>query len=571
MWLYSVGCTLLGPDGLITNSFGDRLNRCLAETMKKLLLIEDSLLFAKAISREIAINNYYEVHHASTLAEMVSFLSDNTYYAAIADLVLPDASSGEVIYKLIAQNIPVVSLTASFNDSLQTTITALPIVDYVVKESKSDIIYAVRLAELLLFTKGMKVLVANGSDTELCVVANHLLPYRFELICVGSLDEARQALVSHPDIALIVCDQYLTDANGLDLIELVRKDKDELTLPVLYTFEEQGPAFDARLLKSGVNDFVVKPFSREEFVSRLVTQVSNRIRYKQIQDYASTVNRYIITSTTDEHGIIRSVSQAFCEISGYSKEELIGRNHNIVRHPEMKAAIYKDLWQTIRSGQSWQGELKNRKKDGSFYWVDVHIDPLFDAEGSIVGYTAIRQDITDKKYIEELSVTDPMTGLFNRRHFNKAFSEVADEVARKDRMLAFLIFDVDHFKAYNDNYGHQAGDDVLVRIGHTVAQHAAQLSGFAYRLGGEEFALLFQARDADQALAASESLRLAVEGLGIEHRFNSASPFVTASFGLYLQSGAADVAATYKAGDRMLYEAKETGRNKVVSALVAEV
>ncbi|MDX1398549.1 MAG: response regulator, partial [Oceanospirillum sp.] len=134
--------------------------------MKKLLLIEDSKLFAKAISRELAINNYFEVHHAATMEEMNALLANNTYYVAIADLVLPDASSGEVIYKLIGLDIPVVSLTGSLDGSLQSSISSLPIVDYVVKESKSDIAYVVRLAELMLFTQGMKVLLACGSDDD---------------------------------------------------------------------------------------------------------------------------------------------------------------------------------------------------------------------------------------------------------------------------------------------------------------------------------------------------------------------------------------------------------------------
>ncbi len=533
--------------------------------MKKLLLIEDSKLFAKAISRELAINNYFEVHHAATMEEMNALLANNTYYVAIADLVLPDASSGEVIYKLIGLDIPVVSLTGSLDGSLQSSISSLPIVDYVVKESKSDIAYVVRLAELMLFTQGMKVLLACGSDDDFSSVANHLLPYRFELLCIQTLTQAKAELAKHPDIALVVCDETLADGSGLDLVNLIRKDQDELALPILFTLTEQGPAFDAKLLKSGVNDFVVKPFSREELSSRLVTQVSNRIRYKQIQNYSETVDRYIITSSTDEFGIIRSVSRAFCEISGYTREELIGRNHNIVRHPEMKNAIYKDLWQTISSGQSWQGELKNRKKDGSFYWVDVHIDPMLDAAGDIIGYTAIRQDITDKKYIEQLSVTDPMTGLFNRRHFNQAFAGISEEVAQKGSYLAFVIFDVDHFKGYNDNYGHQAGDDVLIKIGQCVSQFANKLSALAYRLGGEEFALLYRADNAEKASAVAESLRAAIEALEIEHKYNSASEFVTASFGLYLQQGLADVAETYKIGDEALYEAKESGRNRVVA------
>lgn len=533
--------------------------------MKKLLLIEDSKLFAKAISRKLAANNYYEVHHASTMQEVEELLSQHSYFIAIADLVLPDANSGEVIYKLIGQNIPVIPLTGSFSDSLHSAINSLPIVDYVVKESKNDISYAVRVAELMLFTRGMKVLVAIGDDGERARITDFLLPYRFDLQTVDSLSGANNFLLNTPDIALVICDEFLTDNEGLELIRTIRSNHDELALPVLFTLKDQGPSFDAKLLKSGVNDFVVKPFSKEELTSRIVTQINNRIRYKQAQDYSDTLDRYIITSSTDEFGIIRSVSQAFCEISGYTRDELIGRNHNVVRHPDMKGAIYKELWKTISSGQSWQGELKNRKKDGSHYWVDVHIDPIFDATGTISGYTAIRQDITDKKYVEQLSVTDPMTGLYNRRHFNEAFAGVSAEIAQSNDYLAFLIFDVDHFKGYNDNYGHQAGDDVLIRIGGCVSAFAKKLSAIAYRLGGEEFALLYKAENKQQAEDVAETLRAAIEALEIEHRYNSASPFVTASFGLYLKQGVAKVSETYKLGDEALYRAKEAGRNRVVA------
>lgn len=537
--------------------------------MKKLLLIEDSKLFAKAISKALAGNNFFEVHHASSLAEMNELLEDHDYFVAIADLVLPDAANGEAVYKLIANAIPVVALTGSFDSTLQEQISALPIVDYVIKERKSDIAYAVRLAEILLYTRNMKVLLINSSDTQLTRIMDHLYPFCFDLLPAKSIAAAESVLEQHPDIALVICDFELSDGTGLELVHSVRKKQDELALPILFTLEDLGPTIDAKLLKSGVNDFVTKPFSREELSSRLVTQISSRMRYKQVQHYAATMDQYIIASSTDEYGLIRSVSQAFCDISGYSRAELIGRSHNIVRHPEMKNAVYKEMWQTIRAGQSWQGELKNRKKDGSFYWVEVHIDPLFDAAGAITGYTAIRQDITDKKYIEELSVTDPMTQLYNRRHFNRAFSDIAAQAQQAGQVLAFLIFDVDHFKAYNDNYGHQSGDDVLIQIGQALKQFAQKLSGLGYRLGGEEFALLYQTQDADQAVTAAEQLREKLETLAIEHRFNSASDYVTASFGLYIQTKAADIATTYKEGDLLLYQAKESGRNCVKYASAA--
>jgi len=114
-------------------------------------------------------------------------------------------------------------------------------------------------------------------------------------------------------------------------------------------------------------------------------------------------DKNVIASNTDENGIITYVSQAFCEISRYKQEELLGQSHSIVRHPDMPKSLYAGLWATIKSGQTWQGEIKNRCKNGDYYWVDAIISPEFDNNGKLNGYSAIRQDISAKKEVEDLS------------------------------------------------------------------------------------------------------------------------------------------------------------------------
>lgn len=124
------------------------------------------------------------------------------------------------------------------------------------------------------------------------------------------------------------------------------------------------------------------------------------------KDYSlSIVDKYVIMSSTDTKGIIMYASEAFCNISGYSKKELIGSNHNIVRHPDMPKELFKELWKTIQNGKTWKGEIKNLKKDGGFYWVEATIEPKFNTEGKIIAYEAIRTDITAKKlFLEQQSV-----------------------------------------------------------------------------------------------------------------------------------------------------------------------
>ncbi len=99
----------------------------------------------------------------------------------------------------------------------------------------------------------------------------------------------------------------------------------------------------------------------------------------------------LIVSSTNLKGIITYANRKFCEIAGYSKQELTGKNHNIVRHPDMPKAAFKELWDTIQEGKEWSGLVKNLRKDGKYYWVYSHIAPVFDTNGSITGYTAARR------------------------------------------------------------------------------------------------------------------------------------------------------------------------------------
>ncbi|MBD3790863.1 MAG: PAS domain-containing protein [Campylobacterales bacterium] len=98
----------------------------------------------------------------------------------------------------------------------------------------------------------------------------------------------------------------------------------------------------------------------------------------------------LIVSSTDLKGIITYANRKFCEIADYPRGELIGKNHNIVRHPDMPKAAFKELWDTIQSGKEWTGVVKNLRKDGKYYWVYSHITPI-EKEGEIVGYTAARR------------------------------------------------------------------------------------------------------------------------------------------------------------------------------------
>jgi len=257
------------------------------------------------------------------------------------------------------------------------------------------------------------------------------------------------------------------------------------------------------------------------------------------------------------------VSNAFCQISGYSKKELLGQNHNIVRHPDFPDSFYKNLWETIEEDKTWSGEIKNLKKDGSFYWVKAVISPVFE-DNIKIGYTAIRQDITDKKIIEEISITDGLTNTYNRRHFNETFPRIINDT-KCNGFVSFLLMDIDHFKQYNDNYGHQAGDDVLISFAKCINNTLKRKEDLVFRLGGEEFGIVFKTDTKEKAIHFSNQVRIDIENLKISHEYSSASKYITASMGLvtFKTRNENNIDIIYKQADDLLYKSKEDGRNKV--------
>jgi diguanylate cyclase (GGDEF)-like protein/PAS domain S-box-containing protein len=291
---------------------------------------------------------------------------------------------------------------------------------------------------------------------------------------------------------------------------------------------------------------------------------------KELEKYNKLVDENILISRTDLDGIITYVSEAFCKTSGFSSEELVGHSHNIIRHPDTNEEVYKNLWHTILSGEIWHKEVKNRTKNGGYFWADSIIYPDHNHHGIITGYYAIRHDITNKKLLEEISITDPLTKLYNRRHFDAVFDKEVNRAKREKNIFCLLSLDIDFFKKYNDTYGHQEGDRVLATVSKILKSHMKRSSDIAFRMGGEEFSAIFSERDKNSVSKFTENIRKDIENAKILHKENSASEFVTASFGvIYIDfQKENDIIfnqdTLYKDADDLLYQAKNSGRNKVI-------
>lgn len=277
----------------------------------------------------------------------------------------------------------------------------------------------------------------------------------------------------------------------------------------------------------------------------------------ELEKYLQIIDTHVITSSTDLKGIITDVSEAFCKISGYTKEELIGKSHNIVRHPDMPVALYQEMWSTLKKGISWYGDIKNRRKDGSTYWMETIIEPRYNEEYYLVGYTAIRHNITDKKRVEELSITDRLTGLYNRLKLDELFAHYLSIAKRHQTPFSIILLDIDKFKSVNDTYGHQVGDSLLQAIAKLLKANV-RLEDAVGRWGGEEFLILLPSSNVEAAHLLAEKLRGVIEAEDFAYAGSR-----TASFGVATYYSNDDETSMVARADESLYRAKENGRNRV--------
>ena len=288
-------------------------------------------------------------------------------------------------------------------------------------------------------------------------------------------------------------------------------------------------------------------------------------KVQENKTYLEIMNDYLISVKVDINGKIIDVSDAFCKICQYSKEELLSNNHDIFRHPDTKKDFYVDIWKRIYSGKTWEGELKNKKKNGETYYVHAKISPIYE-NGSILGYASLAIDITDKKRVEKMSITDEMTQLYNRRYFNTTIEKEISRAKREKKNLGFAILDVDFFKQYNDTYGHKKGDDILINIANTIKNTIHRASDYSFRLGGEEFGILVADIKVENFNDLLNKVRTNVESLKIEHKTSKASSFLTISIGAVIfDPNKSTSKQMYKEADKLLYQVKHQGRNSVLA------
>jgi len=278
---------------------------------------------------------------------------------------------------------------------------------------------------------------------------------------------------------------------------------------------------------------------------------------------------------------LRYVSPSSIRVVGWRANQLIGTLALAGIHEEDRPHV-QAIVDAMKRGDTEEARLtyRNTHRTNTEVWLESTMRVTRKDNGTVDGVVAISRDITEQKQLETrletLATEDGLTGLANRRHFDERLQEEWARAYRDRSSLGLLMIDVDRFKAYNDEYGHPAGDACLRVVAQAIATEAQRAGDLAARYGGEEFAMLLPNTDAAGCARIGERIRKAIREAGLVHASNPASGFVTASLGGAVCRPAlertAGVGTLVEAADQALYAAKEAGRNRLMmSAEVAKL
>lgn len=267
--------------------------------------------------------------------------------------------------------------------------------------------------------------------------------------------------------------------------------------------------------------------------------------------------------TLDLSHRIVSVNQAFTSITGYTSDEVVGRNQAFLRSEQYDAQFYKSIWETTLKAGRWQGEVWRRRKDGSSQLVQASVSVVRDGGGFPTHYVMVFNDISkaraDAERIAFLAYHDSLTGLANRAAFTEAIRGAVARSERDQTCLAVLYLDLDAFKPVNDSLGHAIGDELLQQVGARLSTGVRKADVVA-RLGGDEFAILLEGVGGSPECVALADKLLAL--LAKPYRVGAHELFIAASIGISLSAAESDEETLLRNADLAMYEAKHNGKGR---------
>ncbi|WP_169260716.1 bifunctional diguanylate cyclase/phosphodiesterase [Aromatoleum diolicum] len=301
----------------------------------------------------------------------------------------------------------------------------------------------------------------------------------------------------------------------------------------------------------------------------LVRDMTERVRYEERMREAMVVFKASSQGimTTDADGVISSVNPAFCAITGYAVDEVIGRKSSIFRSGRHDAGFFRAMWARLVETGAWEGEIWNRRRNGETYPQWLTITAVRDTEGRATEYVSLFSDITERKQQEAAmwhqANFDPLTGLANRSLLQDRLERALAQARRQGGKVGLMFLDLDGFKWINDSLGHDVGDELLIDVARRIKACVRDEDTVA-RLGGDEFTVvvhdLHEQHDLEDLRAISEKL---VSALREPFLLGNARHHVSASVGITVfPDDGEDVQTLLRNADIAMYKAKQAGKNR---------
>ncbi|MDD4329502.1 MAG: response regulator [Aliarcobacter sp.] len=375
-----------------------------------ILIVEDSSSMIKIINN-IFSSSGFNTFLAPTLKEAREILNNKNIDYIILDINLPDGNGYELIKELSSSKAKIIVLTSQTDSQLREVSYQKGIIDFINKDK--NFIYKIseipNLIKQLERNKSKTILIVDDSFVVREQLKDILHNRNYTVLEAKNAKEALE-IIHLNKIDLMLLDLELEESNGYDfLIKNRALILDKLNIKVMIISGNISSNLIRDSFRLGVKEIIRKPYAIEELILKTDIFIGDKdmedevtCKTQLLNQYKNTVDRSFIVSKTDAKGIITYANEAFCTISGYEEKELLGRPHNIVRHPDMDSLAFKEMWHTIKELKNpWSGIVKNKKKDGSAYWVQTIINPIIDNNGEILEYIGIRTDITNNEETKE--------------------------------------------------------------------------------------------------------------------------------------------------------------------------
>lgn len=391
-----------------------------------------------------------------------------------------------------------------------------------------------------------------------------LLKDDFHLKVASSGQRALEIVKQHPDIALILLDVSMPEMDGYEVCKALKADNHTKAIPIIFVTAAGDEASESYGLQLGAVDYITKPI--KPVITKL--RIQNHIAIRQYQEKLRFSAEIIKNSkesiiVTDHNCHILDVNPAFIQCTGYSREEVIGKNPRILSSGHQNKKVYQAMWREITTKGFWCGELWNRKKSGEFYPEWITIIAILDQLNKVTNYVGIASDITllklRERELEQMASFDVLTGVPNRALLADRLKQAISQSKREHKLLGVCYLDLDGFKPVNDTFGHHAGDQVLIEIARRIGQ-TIRAGDTVARLGGDEFALLLLGLE--QKNEYSASIERILDAIRKPIYINEAMCELGASIGVTLfPLDDAEPDTLLRHADHAMYIAKQSGKN----------